>query len=77
MVVLVNITCGNKMSTATPVPTGINIIQLITFNKVDTYRLIHGHSHIGLVIIPLPILALDLVSGQYGNAHVLNYLSYT
>ena len=27
--------------------------------------LIHGHFHIGLVIIPLPILALDSVSGQY------------
>ena len=29
--------------------------------------LIHGHFHIGLVIIPLPILALNCVSGQYGG----------
>ena len=29
--------------------------------------LIHGHFHIGLVIIPRPILALDCVSGQYGG----------
>jgi hypothetical protein len=28
--------------------------------------LIHGHFHIGLVIIPRPILAIDSVSGQYG-----------
>jgi len=31
------------------------------------YRLIHGHFHICLVIIPRPILALDCVSGQYGG----------
>ena len=29
--------------------------------------LIHGHFHIGLVIIPRPILALDSVSGQCGG----------
>ena len=29
--------------------------------------LIHGHFHIGLVIIPRPILDLDSVSGQYGG----------
>ena len=29
--------------------------------------LIHGHFHIGLVIIPRPILALDSDSGQYGG----------
>ena len=29
--------------------------------------LIHGHFHIGLVIIPRHILALDCVSGQYGG----------
>ena len=29
--------------------------------------LIHGHFHIGLVIIPRSILALDSVSGQYGG----------
>ena len=29
--------------------------------------LIHGHFHIGLVIIPRPILAIDCVSGQYGG----------
>jgi hypothetical protein len=29
--------------------------------------LIHGHFHIGLVIIPRPILILDSVSGQYGG----------
>ena len=29
--------------------------------------LIHGHFHIGLVIIPRPILTLDSVSGQYGG----------
>jgi hypothetical protein len=29
--------------------------------------LIHGHFHIGLVIIPRTILALDSVSGQYGG----------
>ena len=29
--------------------------------------LIPGHFHIGLVIIPRPILALDSVSGQYGG----------
>jgi hypothetical protein len=29
--------------------------------------LIHGHFHIGLVIIPRPILAIDSVSGQYGG----------
>ena len=33
--------------------------------------LIHGHFHIGLVIIPRSILALDSVAGQYGNANVL------
>jgi hypothetical protein len=44
------------------------------FSKCRKYvinSLIHGHFHIGLVIIPRPILALDSVSGQYGNAHVL------
>jgi hypothetical protein len=29
--------------------------------------LMHGHFHIGLVIIPRPILALDCVSCQYGG----------
>ena len=29
--------------------------------------LIHGHFHIGMVIIPRPILAIDSVSGQYGG----------
>jgi hypothetical protein len=29
--------------------------------------LIHGHFHIGLVIIPRPILALDCVSDQHGG----------
>ena len=29
--------------------------------------LIHGHFHIGLVIITRPILALDSISGQYGG----------
>jgi hypothetical protein len=29
--------------------------------------LIYGHFHIGLVIIPRPILVLDSVSGQYGD----------
>ena len=29
--------------------------------------LIHGHFHIGLIIIPRPVLALDSVSGQYGG----------
>jgi len=29
--------------------------------------LIHGHFHIGLVITPRPILALDFFSGQYGG----------
>ena len=29
--------------------------------------LIHEHFHIGLVIIPRPILAIDCVSGQYGG----------
>ena len=29
--------------------------------------LIHGHFHIGLVIIPRPILDLDSVLGQYGG----------
>ena len=29
--------------------------------------LIHGHFHIGLVIIPRSILFLDSVSGQYGD----------
>ena len=29
--------------------------------------LIHGHFHIGLIIIPRPILASDSVSGQYGG----------
>ena len=29
--------------------------------------LIHGHFHIGLVIISRPILTLDSVSGQYGG----------
>jgi hypothetical protein len=46
------------------------------FSKCRKYvinSLIHGHFHIGLVIIPRPILARDSVSvsGQYGNAHVL------
>ena len=35
--------------------------------KYVIYSLIHGHFHIGLVIIPRPILALDSVSGQYGG----------
>ena len=30
--------------------------------------LIHGHFHIGLVIIPRPILARDRVEGQYGGS---------
>ena len=29
--------------------------------------LIHGHFHIGLVIIPRPILARDAVESQYGG----------
>ena len=33
--------------------------------------LIHGHFHIGLVIIPRPILALDCVSGQYGGLGII------
>ena len=37
------------------------------YKMLDKYRLIHGHFHIGLVIIPRPILALDSVSGQYGS----------
>ena len=39
------------------------------FSRCQKYvinSLIHGHSHIGLVIIPRPILVLDCVSGQYG-----------
>jgi hypothetical protein len=35
--------------------------------KYVIHSLIHGHFHIGLVIIPRPILALDSVSGQYGG----------
>jgi hypothetical protein len=34
--------------------------------------LIRGHSHIGLVIIPRPILALDSVSGQYGVLRMIS-----
>jgi hypothetical protein len=34
--------------------------------------LIHGHFHIGLVIIPRPILALDFVSGLYGCLGIIN-----
>ena len=33
--------------------------------------LIHGHFHIGLVIIPRPILDLDSVSGQYGGLRMI------
>ena len=33
--------------------------------------LIHEHFHIGLVIIPRPILALDSVSGQYGGLRMI------
>ena len=36
--------------------------------------LIHGHFHIGLVIIPRPILALDYVSGQYGGLGMITRL---
>ena len=35
--------------------------------KYAINSLIHGHLHIGLVIIPRPILALDSVLGQYGG----------
>ena len=35
--------------------------------KYAINSLIHGHFHIGLVIIPGPILALDSISGQYGG----------
>ena len=28
--------------------------------------LIHGYFHVGLIIIPRPMLAIDCVSGQYG-----------
>ena len=40
------------------------------FSKRRKYvinSLIHVYFHIGLVIIPRPILALDSVSGQYGG----------
>ena len=40
------------------------------FNRCRKYVInsyIHGHFHIGLVIIPRPILARDGVSGQYGG----------
>jgi hypothetical protein len=33
--------------------------------------LIHGHFHIGLVIIPRPILALDSISVQYGGLRMI------
>ena len=33
--------------------------------------LIHGHFHIGLVIIPRSILALGSVSGQYGDRRMI------
>ena len=33
--------------------------------------LIHEHFHIGLVIIPQPILALDCISGQYGGLRMI------
>ena len=36
--------------------------------------LIHGHFHIGLVIIPRPILVLDCVSGQYGGLGMITWL---
>ena len=35
--------------------------------KYVVNSLFHGHFHIGLVIIPRPILAFDCVSGQYGD----------
>jgi hypothetical protein len=35
--------------------------------KYVIHSLILGHFHIGLVIIPRPILVLDSVSGQYGG----------
>ena len=35
--------------------------------KYVIHSLIHGNFHIGLAIIPRPILALDSVSGQYGG----------
>jgi hypothetical protein len=41
--------------------------------KVNNYRLIHGHFHIGLVIIPRPILARDAVEGQYWNMEMPMY----
>jgi hypothetical protein len=34
----------------------------------------HGHFHIGLVIIPRPILVLDSVSGQYGGLGMITRL---
>ena len=37
-------------------------------------RLIHGHCHIGLVIIPRPILAIDSISGQYGGLRMITRL---
>ena len=33
--------------------------------------LVHGHFHVGLVIIPRPILALDSVSDQYGGVGMI------
>jgi hypothetical protein len=35
------------------------IVYIYRYNINITYRLIHGHFHIGLVVIPRPILALD------------------
>jgi hypothetical protein len=37
------------------------------YRKYVINSLIHGHFHIGLVIIPRPILALDSVLVQYGG----------
>ena len=56
-----------------PGPMGLDFVSSqygCLFFRCQNYvinSLIHGHFHIGLVIIPRPILALDSVSGQYGD----------
>jgi hypothetical protein len=42
-------------------------IIIVERSKINIYILMHGHFHIGLVINPRPILALDCVQGQYGG----------
>ena len=48
-------------------PSQANIGLFSRCRKYVINSLIHGHFHIGLVIIPRPILTQDGIEGQYGS----------